>query len=103
MVKIIKIHHEWLSQDIALAFIHNYPYLGLNTSQIKCCLKHLKSISQEDNVHEINLFQQETQKTLKILWIFFHMFHLIHQCSTYYSTCEIRKNVKFFFLMMAIK
>jgi hypothetical protein len=40
---------------------------------------------------------------LKILWIFFHMFHLIHQCSTYYSTCEIRKNVKFFFLMMAIK
>ncbi len=46
LLEIIKIHPKWLPQEITLAFIQKYPYLGLNTSQIKCHLKHLKCISK---------------------------------------------------------
>jgi hypothetical protein len=45
LLEIIKIHLERLPQEIALAFIKKYPYLGLNTSQIKCHLNYLKCIS----------------------------------------------------------
>jgi hypothetical protein len=35
LFQIIKTHLEWLPQKISLIFIQRYPYLGLNTSQIK--------------------------------------------------------------------
>jgi len=57
LLEIIKIHLKWLPQDIALAFIQKYPYLGLNTSQMKWHFKHLKFTSHENNDHEIHLFQ----------------------------------------------
>jgi hypothetical protein len=41
-----------------LSFLQKYPYLGLNTSQIKRHLKHFKCISQQGNDHEIHVFQQ---------------------------------------------
>jgi hypothetical protein len=51
-----------LPQEIALAFIFKSPYLGSNTSQIKCHFKHLKCISQENNDHKSHLFQQKKPK-----------------------------------------
>jgi hypothetical protein len=65
-LEIIKIHPKWLPQHIALVFIQKYPYLGLNTSQIKRHFKHLKFTSQENNDHQIHFFQPKNQKSLKI-------------------------------------
>jgi hypothetical protein len=54
-----------LPQDITIVFIKKYPYLGLNTSQIKHHLKHLKYTSHENNDHEVHLFQQNQPKILE--------------------------------------
>jgi hypothetical protein len=48
-----------LPQEISLTFIQRYPYLNLNISQIKCHLKHLECISQENNDHEIHVFNKK--------------------------------------------
>jgi hypothetical protein len=48
-----------------ISFHSKNPYLGLNTSQIKCHLKHLKFTSQENNDNEIHLFQQKNPKILE--------------------------------------
>jgi protein associated with RNAse G/E len=35
LLKMVKTHLEWIEQEVALAFIHHYPHLSLNTLQIK--------------------------------------------------------------------
>ncbi len=54
-----------MPQDIALTFIQKYSYLGLNASQIKHHLKHLKFTSQENNDHEVHLYQPKKPKILE--------------------------------------
>jgi hypothetical protein len=50
LLKMVKMCHEWIEQEVALAFIHHYPRLGLNMLQIKQHLKHLRWKSKESNV-----------------------------------------------------
>ncbi len=40
--KLQKTHLEWIIQDITLTFIHENPYLDLNTTEIKQNLKHIE-------------------------------------------------------------
>ncbi len=64
LLEIIKIHLKWAPQDIVLAFIQKSMF-GLNTSQIKHHLIHLKFTSQENNDHEIYPFQPKKPKILE--------------------------------------
>ncbi len=56
-----------MPQDIALAFILKYSYLGLNISQIKSRRKHLKFTSQENNDHGTHIFQPKKPKILEYI------------------------------------
>jgi hypothetical protein len=48
--KVVKTHHEWIEREVALAFIHHYPHLGLNMLQIEQHLKHLRWKSRKSNM-----------------------------------------------------
>ncbi len=64
MLKIQKQHHEWMPQEIALAFTTKFPMLGLNILQIKWHLKHI-NCRRKELTYNNKIYSNENGKKIK--------------------------------------